>query len=280
VKTQVYRTANSREILLAVYDEVMDTWSFPLESNMVPTRHGETHVVTAGDRSKPALVLLHGSAANIRGWGAAIPEYGRDFFVLAADIPGEAGRSAPERPSWQGEEYIEWLDDVLAAFTVERTALLGLSLGGWIAACYAAARVPKVTRLALLAPAGLAPIRTSALLKSILYSMGRQKSAERMKRLVFGKGVILPEVSRFFDLLQLHFVPRIGSPPLLSDEQIKRITCPLLMTTGSEDAFFNSRQAAARLKRLLPGSEIHVAAGVTHGITEYGGRIARFLTGR
>ena len=146
---EVYRTEHSREILLAFYDGVVGTWSFPHESAMVRTRHGETHVITAGDKSRPALVLLHGAAANILGWGAAMPEYMREFFVIAPDIPGEAGRSAPERPSWNGDEYIEWLDDVLGALQVERTALLGLSLGGWIAARYAAARPQKACRLVL-----------------------------------------------------------------------------------------------------------------------------------
>ena len=279
MKAEVYRTEHSRDILLAFYDGVVGTWSFPHESAMVETRNGETHVITAGDKSKPVLVLLHGAAANILGWGAAIPEYMRDFFVMAPDIPGEAGRSAPQRPSWHNTDYIEWLDEVLAAFPLERVALLGLSLGGWIAARYTAARPEKVCRLVLLAPGGIAPMRTTALVKTILYSMQRQKGAERMKRMVFGRGEILPEVSRFFDLLQQHYVPRLGSPPLLSDEEIKRIACPVLMMTGGEDAFFNAGKSGMRLKRLLPSSEIHIEISGEHGITEYGGRIAGFLAG-
>ena len=277
MNAEVYRTEHSRDILLAFYGEVVGTWSFSHESALVRTRHGETHVITAGDRSKPALVLLHGAAANVLGWGAAIPEYMREFFVIAPDIPGEAGRSAPKRLSWKGDEYIEWLDDVLAALRVERSALLGLSLGGWIAARYAAAHPQKVRRLVLLAPGGIAPMRTSALFKTILFSMQRQNGAARMKRMVFGKGEILPQVSRFFDLLQQHYVPRIGSPPLLSDMQLKRVACPVLMMTGSEDAFFNARKAGARLRRVLPGAEVHIETRGEHGITEYGGRIARFL---
>jgi hypothetical protein len=105
---------------------------------------------------------------------------------------------------------------------------------------YAAAHPQKVCRLVLLAPGGIAAMRSAALLKTILFSMQRQKGAARMKRLVFGRREILPEASRFFDLLQQHYVPRIGSPPLLSDEQMKRIACPVLMMTGGEDAFFNA----------------------------------------
>jgi len=40
---------------------------------------------------------------------------------------------------------------------------------------------------------------------------------------------------------------------------------------GGKDAFFNARKAGARLKRLLPGSEIRIDVRGKHGITEYGG---------
>jgi pimeloyl-ACP methyl ester carboxylesterase len=194
------------------------------------------------------------------------------------DIPGEAGRSAPQRPSWNNDEYVEWLEDVRAAFRVERAALLGLSLGGWIAARFAAARPDRTRCLVLLAPGGIAPMRTTALLKTILYSMQRQKGAARMKRMVFGRGDIHSEVSHFFDLLQQNYLPRLGSPPLLSDQQMKRIACPVLIA-GAEDAFFKAEKAAARLKSLLPDSEIHIDISGEHGITEYEGRIASFLAG-
>lgn len=279
MKAEIYRTEQSKDILMAFYDGLIGRWSFPRESVMVPTRHGETHIITAGDKGKPALVLLHGAASNILGWGAAIPEYMRDFFVLAPDIPGEAGRSAPSRPSWDGGDYIEWLDDVLAALHVERAALLGLSFGGWLAARYAAARPAKTSRIVLLAPGGIVPIRPGALFKTIVYSMQRQKGALRMKRMVFGKGEILPEVSRFFDLLQQHYVPRLGSPPLLSDDEVKSISCPLLMMAGGEDAFFNAKKAGTRLKSLLPGADIRIDTKGLHGITQYGGDIATFLEG-
>ena len=120
-------------------------------------------------------------------------------------------------------------------------------------------------------------LRTAALLKTVRFSMQRQKGAGRMKRMIFGRGEILPEVSRFFDLLQQHYVPRFGSPPALSDEQLKLIACPVLMMAGGEDAFFNALKAGARLRKMLPRSEIHIENGGEHGITEYGGRIACFL---
>jgi pimeloyl-ACP methyl ester carboxylesterase len=273
----IYRNTESKDILLDFYDGIIGNWTFPNETADIPTRFGDTHTITAGRREKPALLLLHGSASNILGWGAAIPAYMSDFYVVAPDIPGEAGRSGPVRPSWDSDEYVLWLDDLLDGLGIRRAALLGISLGGWIAAKYAAQRPERVNRLVLLAPGGISPARTSSILKTILYSMQKEKGAEKMKHLVFGKGEILPEVSRFFDLLQEHYIPRYGSPKLLTDMELRGITCHVLMSAGSEDAFFNSGRSARRLKALIPGAEICVAPAGSHGIIEYGGRIAGFL---
>jgi pimeloyl-ACP methyl ester carboxylesterase len=276
----IYRTAESRDILLKFYDGVIGGWAFPHETMDISTRFGDTHVVTAGRKGNPALVLLHGSASNILGWGAAIPVYMRDFHVIAPDFPGEAGRSGPVRPSWDNDEYVQWLDELLGGLGIEKAALLGISLGGWIAATYAAHRPERACRLVLLAPGGISPARTSAILKTVLYSMQKEKGAEKMKRLVFGPDDIPQELSRFFDLLQKHYAPRFGSPKLLTDAEISGIACPVMMMSGGEDAFFNAEKTVKRLKKLLPGAEIHVSPKGKHGITDYGGRIMEFLAGK
>lgn len=274
----IYKTEKSRDILLDFYDAVMSKWPFPYTKAMIPTRAGETHVLTAGSRDNPALVLLHGAASNVLGWGGAIPVYMKDFHVIAPDIPGEVGRSAPTRPSWLNDDYVLWLDDLLDGLNISKAALMGLSFGGWIAARFAASHPEKVNSLVLLAPGGIVPARTSAILKTIWYSMQKKNGADKMKRMVFGNGMILPEVSRFFDLIQENYNPRFGSPALLSDEEIGAITCPVMMMAGGEDVFFNAIKASARLKALLPDARIFVNPDEQHGIMEYGGMAADFLT--
>lgn len=236
-------------------------------------------MIAAGETGRPALVLLHGAASNALAWGGAIPQYGANFRVIAPDIPGEAGMSHPERPSWDNDDYALWLDDLLGTLGVENAALLGISFGGWIAAKYAACHPEKASRLVLLAPAGISPARSAAILRTIVYSMQGQKGADKMKRMIFGKGEILPEVSLFFDLIQQHYAPRFGSPRILTDGEFRAISCPVLMMEGGDDFFFNAKKSSSRLKALLPQAEIHINMLGQHGITEYGGRIAGFLSG-
>jgi pimeloyl-ACP methyl ester carboxylesterase len=57
---------------------------------------GGTHVsfVTAGDASKPALLLLHGYASSSRTFRDVIPALSRVAYVIAPDLPGY-GKSDP-----------------------------------------------------------------------------------------------------------------------------------------------------------------------------------------
>ena len=108
-------------------------------------------VLEAGEGTP--LLFLHG-AGGIPLWEGALPLLARTFHVYAPLLPG-FGRST-------GLEHLDdQLDLVLHAFDVvdalglERPAVLGESMGGWIAAEMAALRPKEIGRLALAAPIGL-----------------------------------------------------------------------------------------------------------------------------
>ena len=54
--------------------------------------------------------------------------------------------------------YAEWLDDVLNALKVERTVLVGMSQGAWVALKYTTEKPDKVEKLVLICPGGVIPI--------------------------------------------------------------------------------------------------------------------------
>lgn len=92
---------------------------------------------TAGDSSKPALVLLHGWPQSSRAFDNVLPELGRDHFVLAFDLPGiGASRGAP--PSAEKTVLAGLLLDAAEKLGARDILVAGYDVGGMIA--YAAAR--------------------------------------------------------------------------------------------------------------------------------------------
>src|SRR4051812_21225754 len=107
------------------------------------------------------LVLLHALGLSRASWDPVVPTLVEHFDVLAVDLPGFGdspslpGGVEPS-PGALAAAVAELLDDL----GVEEPAVVGNSVGGWVA-LELAARQP-VASMTLLGPAGLWPGRTPA----------------------------------------------------------------------------------------------------------------------
>ena len=99
----------------------------------------------------PAVVLLHGLGATCASMLPTLAELAHDHRVLAVDLPG-FGESAKPVQAYDPAFYARWLVAFLDAARVERTVLVGNSMGGRIA-IEAGLRAPdRVERIVLFAP--------------------------------------------------------------------------------------------------------------------------------
>jgi len=123
---------------------------------LIRLSRGVTHARWHGPEGGPVLVCVHGLATPSYVWGPLIPyltEQG--YSVLVYDLYGR-GYSDRVRGRQTREFFLSQLRDLLAAEGVEgRLSLMGYSMGGSIAAAYAAENPDRIDRLILLAPAGL-----------------------------------------------------------------------------------------------------------------------------
>ena len=126
-------------------------------------------MIASGEKTAPPLILLHGSGSNAVSWAGDVAQYSLSFRVYAVDIPGEPGKSAEKRFPWDGPAYAEWLEDILDELQINKTTLLGLSQGGWIAIKFAVCDPERVDKLVLLAPGGIVPTKVSFILAAILF---------------------------------------------------------------------------------------------------------------
>src|SRR5512137_453374 len=109
----IYKSTAGAEKIMALYNQVLAQWPVANEHLTAPTRYGDTFVIASGEPTAPPLVLLHGSGSNSATWAGDVLTYSQYFRVYTVDIPGEPGKSVPNRFSWDGSAFAEWLDDVL-----------------------------------------------------------------------------------------------------------------------------------------------------------------------
>ena len=267
------------------YESLLDQWPVPVKRHYIGTCEGDTFVLSCGREDAPPLVLLHGGMATSAMWSRNVGVWGRHFHVLAVDIIGDAGLSAPSRPSMSSEAHALWLDDVLGELDISSTAVVGASLGGWVGVDYAIRRTSRVDRLVLLAPAGVSPVRLSFAVRvapllllgpwghrrALSLDMGFDPDEETSAE---GR-----EFVSFLKLVQQHFVARTRPIPTFSDKSLSELTMPVFAIVGGRDAFFDSEVTRRRLLSHASHARVKVIPEAGHGLADSTADVVEFLLG-
>lgn len=275
----IYRSEQGRQAIQDFYRRHLAGAPVPLRAHFVATQNARTHLLEAGREDGDVLLLLHGSASNSATWLGDIPTWGREFRVVAADVPGHPGLSEGQALPLSGQATASWLDSLLDAMGVEGVRIVGMSLGGWAALDYACRYPDRVRALSLLSPGGLAPARRSFLFKALPLSLLGDWGSDRIQRLVFG-GVEVPEpVLQFGRLVSRHYRPLTERVPVFEDAELSRLRMPIQFFGGARDALVRAKDSAERLARLLPHAEVHLLEDHGHAIIGKTGAILSFLLG-
>jgi pimeloyl-ACP methyl ester carboxylesterase len=274
----IFKTeAGGREIRRR-YEETLANWPLPAEHLRVPTREGDTFVLVCGPEAAPPLLLLHGSGSNATMWMGDVTAWATHFRVHAVDVIGEPGLSAPSRPPLDSGAYALWLDDVLDHLGLDRAAVVGASLGGWLALDYATRRPDRVERLALLCPGGVGRQKIGFLVKVLLYKPFGRWGLRRSIRAVAGVDArTAPDVAEYLALMFTHFLPRRDRLPVFPDEALRRLIMPVLVIIGGRDAMFDSSDTATRIERTVPHANVTLLPDVAHAIVGQTRPILDFL---
>jgi pimeloyl-ACP methyl ester carboxylesterase len=222
----------------------------------LPTPIGDTVVLTAG--SGAPVVLLPGTNFTSCTWLDVIDTLAAKRRVLAVDLPGQPGLSAPARPR-EPAAYGQWLPTVLSELGLTDAVLVGHSLGGRIA-LLGASQGPPVSSLALFNPAGLTRLRVTArVLAETLPWLVRPtpRAAERLVGLMTTRPV--PQyLAEWMSLVGRHVRTSLAPAPL-SDDVLQRVVVPVRVYAGQHDPFLPGPALAKGAARLRATAVVTVA---------------------
>src|SRR2546425_6880753 len=85
----------------------------------------------------PVVVLLHGLGSRKDDWLPVLEPMAQKYRLL---VPDQIGFGKSDKPllDYSVQTYVDFLNEFLRQLKVEKASLVGESLGGWIAALYAA----------------------------------------------------------------------------------------------------------------------------------------------
>ncbi len=209
-----------------------------------------------------ALVLCHGAGGNHAVWFQQVPVFARHRRVIAWDHRG-FGRSTahggPTTPALAADDLLALLDHR----GIGQADLVGQSMGGWTVLRVALRNAARVRRLVLSnTPGGIqTPALEEAWRQLGAGSLDAPDALGRHPALAESLGERRPELAYLYQALSRFGEPDLGkiAPSLVTSvvgrEELTQLSCPVLFTTGTEDALFPPELIRATAA-LVPGARV------------------------
>jgi pimeloyl-ACP methyl ester carboxylesterase len=232
-----------------------------LQTELLDVGGRATAVITGGG-GEP-LVYFHGGGI-VEGFDPFVALAERFRFV-APLMPG-FGATAADPPIGGIDGLVEHTARTLDLLGVERFGLLGHSLGGWLAASFAAAHGERVRRLVLHAPYGMDvrghPLaNTRAMARAELYSTLTRDPSIFAGRVPSGEDPQFDAARALEGRALGGLVPGPFDPALPA--KLAHIAMPTLLIWGDDDQIVPPGHLAS-WEAALPHARSHVAEGVGH----------------
>jgi pimeloyl-ACP methyl ester carboxylesterase len=277
-----FRSEDARAEFEAYSRERARAWPVPFETVVLDTPSGRTFVRVSGRATDPPLVLLPGARVSSLMWADSIGILSSHHRTYAPDIIGDAGFSVNRSQITGPADYVAWLDEVLTALVPgEPVSLLGMSLGGSIAAQYAVRFPRRLRHLVLVAPGGTV-LRFSfgffarfAFLSLPIRRLGRSPLRRTCEWLfedaVRGDVACRARAERAMDEAQR--VVRVFAlrpppwPAVLTDDQWRSLEPPCLFLVGANEKIYSAQAAVRRLHRVAPRVTAEIIPCAGHDLT-------------
>ena len=238
----------------------------------------EVVYLDSGGAGEP-LVLVHGIGASKDHWPRLAARFGGRFRIVIPDLPGY-GESTHDGVDTSLGGLAEAVHEITGTLGLGRFHLAGSSMGGRVAAVYAAAHPDRLRTLWLLNPAGALGealsemiLQTEAGETPPLFSRTAEEYASTiaftMAQPPAFPGPILrvlaAEGAPHYDRYQRLFAAladelRDGTP---TEDLLRDLDVPTLVTWGAEDRVLHP-SGAATIAAAMPNATAHVMPGVGH----------------
>jgi pimeloyl-ACP methyl ester carboxylesterase len=224
----------------------------------------------------PPILFVHGLSGCWQNWLEQLPVFAAGHRVIALDLPGFGHSPMPSGPITIAG-YAALLDGLLAALEIDSAAVVGNSMGGFIAAELAISAPARVERLVLVSAAGLSthnePHTTRALpslrrFERLLVGAGAWTAARsdvlsRRRRLRAAFALVVSHPDRLPAPLLAEQMRGAGKPGFMGGltavvgydvrDRLSEIGCPTLVVWGERDRLIDVSDADV-FAELIPDS--------------------------
>ncbi|XP_019623461.1 PREDICTED: monoacylglycerol lipase abhd6-A-like [Branchiostoma belcheri] len=215
---------------------------------------------------EPSMLFLHGFTDRKETWCEMIKYLPEHLHLIAVDLPGHGDTEIKPDDDLSFQNGLVILHQFVGAIGLDRTQfhIVGISMGGAIAGCYAASHPEQVSALTMMCPAG---VRTPPLehIGPLLIPESTTALKEMLDRVFYDWKVVEPPEMILEGVLELR-KPRHDfyrkmltesrkTPDILEKEYMDKITAPTQVIWGKHDQILPP-SAAAVLEKAVPNCRV------------------------
>lgn len=239
-----------------------------------------TRFLEAGPKQAETVLLLHGSGGYLEAYLRNVPAHAEHFHTIAIDMMGHGFSDKPNHP-YEIRHYVRHLLDFCDAMGLDRVHISGESLGGWVAARFAAQHPDRTGRIVLNTAAG---VHYDPALSARVHALSMQAAAQptlesvrkRLEWLMLDPVVVTDEMVEF--RYRIYAQPGFASvmqnimclhtgeyrvPNLITVDEMRSIRAPTLVLWTTHDPG-STVEIGQRLANGIPGARFVVMENCGH----------------
>jgi len=268
-RRSVYRSRDGRDALHALYEKWCTRLPGPVERLRVATRFGETRLLAAGPPDAPPIMVHQGGNFPNPVTLAWFFKLASRYRIFAPDLPGAPGYSAPHHLDGRRGEFASWACDVLDGLGLDAVPHLGASFGAGIILHLATRAPERVTRMALIAPAGIVKPSLWRLTRDLALPMLRYRLRPSRENLEVAVAPLHSDppselLCETHAAVFQHLRLARQLPDPVGDHMLDDCHCPVLVIAGEDDPLFPGRPLLTRCRELMPQAETRLLPGSRH----------------
>ena len=256
MKKFVYKDRAAMKRMYSFYDKAMASLGIEYREEYIDTSFGTTHVIIAGDESKPKLFTVHGgngcTPINLQLFLPLL----KDYCIIAPDVIGMPGKSAPYRLlNTYSRDFGKWLNELLGLMGIKKIPFVVSSYSSAMLLSLAEVAPSRIEKAALVVPSGFAHGPLIPIMRTMFIPMLRYYFAPSEKSL---DGILSVMSSRndalmreFFDLMMSSYKMEMRPPREFSRLELRDFRAPVIVFASDEDVFFPADRVFPRARRLL-----------------------------
>ncbi|WP_205857678.1 alpha/beta fold hydrolase [Phytoactinopolyspora endophytica] len=219
--------------------------------------------ILGADRPGPPLIMLHGGAYTFHlSFDSLLPALTAERKVIGVELQGHGHTADSDRP-FSIRQCAEDVTALLDQLGIEQADFFGYSLGGLVSTEVAVSAPERVGRL-VLAASHVRPTRSEAYYPEITtleLTSPRMPTEEQSAAMMRAYDEVAPNPDDFFPSVQ-KIQPAVHDFEGWADEQLARITMPVLIIIGDTD--FVRLEHAVEMKQLLPNAQLAILPDTKH----------------